>query len=276
MQHCQKDWYEIGQKKKVEGPLSDKGADVERTETVRTPNSSVLGETIATTGIARDISEREQAEEALSESGNKYRTVFETTGTATILVEEDTTISLVNVEFEKLSGFLKEEVEGKKSFSEFIADDDRERLLQYHHLRRIDPSAAPREYEARVVDRKLNVKDVIFTVGMIPGTTTSVASILDITDRKRAENALRKSEERFRSLTENSPTGVFIIQDGHVVYHNTEQERLFGRGSPQKIVDFSRIHPDDAEGVRALYCSMLSEEGRKCDIDFRFYPCGES
>jgi PAS domain S-box-containing protein len=209
------------------------------------------------------------------ESGNKYRTVFETTGTATILVEEDTIISLINVEFEKLSGFPREEVEGKKSFSEFIADDDRERLLQYHHLRRIDPSAAPREYEARVVDRKLNVKHVIFTVGMIPGTTTSVASILDITDRKQAENALRTSEERFRSLTENSPTGVFIIQDGQVAYHNTEQENLFGRGSPQKIVDFCGIHPDDVEGVRTLYCSMLSGEGRKGDIDFRFYPCGE-
>ena len=87
-------------RKRVEEPLSDKGAGVERTETIRPPISNVLGEVIRTTGIAPDISEREQAEEALSESGNKYRTVFETTGTATILVEEDTTISLVNVEFE--------------------------------------------------------------------------------------------------------------------------------------------------------------------------------
>ena len=43
----------------------------------------------------------------LRESEDKYRTIFETTGTATVIIEEDTTISLANKEFEKLSGFLK-------------------------------------------------------------------------------------------------------------------------------------------------------------------------
>ena len=43
----------------------------------------------------------------LLESEDKYRTIFETTGTATVIIEEDTTISLANKEFEKLSGFLK-------------------------------------------------------------------------------------------------------------------------------------------------------------------------
>ncbi len=48
---------------------------------------------------------------ALRESEDKYRTIFETTGTATVIIEEDTTISLANKEFEKLSGYSKEEVE---------------------------------------------------------------------------------------------------------------------------------------------------------------------
>ena len=72
-------------------------------------------------------------EEVLRESEDKYRTVFETTGTATIIIEEDTTISLANKEFAKLSGYAKEDVEGKKSWTDFVAHkDDLERMKAYH------------------------------------------------------------------------------------------------------------------------------------------------
>ncbi|MGQ9570705.1 MAG: PAS domain S-box protein [Thermodesulfovibrionales bacterium] len=57
---------------------------------------------------------RKKAEEALRASEEKYRVVFETTGTAIVIVEDDI-ISMVNTEFEKLSGYPKEEVEGKKA-----------------------------------------------------------------------------------------------------------------------------------------------------------------
>ena len=52
-----------------------------------------------------------------------YKTIFETTATAAIMMEEDTTISLANAEFEKLSGYAKEDVVGKKSWREFVAED---------------------------------------------------------------------------------------------------------------------------------------------------------
>ena len=52
-------------------------------------------------------------EEALKESENRYRAIFETTGAATLIVEEDTIISLVNNEFEKITGYARDEIEGK-------------------------------------------------------------------------------------------------------------------------------------------------------------------
>jgi len=129
---------------------------------------------------------------ALRESEDKYRTIFETTGTATIIIEEDTTISLANKEFEKLSGYSKEEVEGKKSWTDFVAHkDDLDRMMVYHTDRRIDPNRAPRNYEYKFIDKHGTVKEVFATLAVIPGTKKSVGSFLDITRAKELEHLLR-------------------------------------------------------------------------------------
>ncbi|GAI15672.1 unnamed protein product, partial [marine sediment metagenome] len=62
----------------------------------------------------------------------KYRTTFENTGTAMAIIEEDTTISLVNHQFEILTGYSKEEIEGKKRWTEFVHEEDLERMKEYH------------------------------------------------------------------------------------------------------------------------------------------------
>jgi len=169
--------------------------------------------------IARDITERKRAKEALQESRDAYRATFETTGTAMLIGEEDTTISMINAEFEKLCGYSKEEVEGKKSWIEFIVKADLDRMKECHRLRMIDPNAAPPYYEFQFIDKHGNVKDVFITLDLIPGTTKTVGSLLDITERKAAEEALRESEERFRTIVETAP-GLLTITDakGNNIY----------------------------------------------------------
>lgn len=131
---------------------------------------------------------RQEMEEVLRENEAHYRTIFETTGAATAIFEEDKSISLVNSEFEKLSGYAKAQIETMKRWTEFVADQrDLERMEEYHRLRRIDPNAAPRNYEFKFRSAGGQVKDVFMTVSMIPGTRKSIASMLDITERKRVE-----------------------------------------------------------------------------------------
>ena len=149
--------------------------------------------------LKREIEERKRTEAALKESENRYRTIFENTGTAIIVIEEDTSVSLANTRFEELSGCSKGEIEGKKSWVEFCAGEDLERMKGYHSLRRIDPNAAPRDYEARFIDRSGRIKDVFVSVAMIPETTKSVASFLDITRIKELEHLLR-IKDRMTSL----------------------------------------------------------------------------
>ena len=138
-------------------------------------------------GSLFDISERKHFEEALRQSEVLYRTIFETTGTAMMIFDKDLMTSLVNSEFEVLSGYSKEEIENKTKWPIFVHPDDRERMKRYHQQRRIDPGLAPSHYEFKLLDKEQKIKDIFITVDLIPGTSDSVVSFMDITERKKAE-----------------------------------------------------------------------------------------
>jgi PAS domain S-box-containing protein len=142
---------------------------------------------------------------ALDSSETLYRTIFENTGTATIIGQDDTTILLANTTFESLSGYAKEELEGKKSWKDFIIKHDLEKMLNYHHLRRIKSEAVPKNYELRFKNRNGDVRDIYITVDLIPGTNNSVLSFMDITDLKNAEREIRiLNEELERRVKERT------------------------------------------------------------------------
>ena len=174
-----------------------------------------------------DVTDHKQAEEDLRESENRYRAIFENTGTVTLIVEEDTTISYANAEFEKLTGYRREEVENKKSWTEFVADEDLETMMVQHRLRRVDADAARKQYEFRSVDKQGQTKDVLLTVGMIAGTKRSVASLIDITERKRAEEALRESQRQLASIIDFLPDATLVIdKEGRVIAWNRAMEAM--------------------------------------------------
>ena len=186
--------------------------------------------------VIRDITARKQAEEALRESENTYRTIFENTGTATVIVEEDMTITLANHQFIKMSGYSMKEIINKAKWPAFFAKEDIKKMKKFHASRRINAKAAPRNYEARFVDKKGNIKYLYLTVGMIPGTTKSVASLLDITPLKVIENELRSSKKLFDDMMEGSPIATFIINMDHkVVYWNKAMENMTGLKASKMI-----------------------------------------
>jgi PAS domain S-box-containing protein len=172
---------------------------------------------------------RNQAEEALSESEEKYRAVFENTGAATVVIEENSILSLANSEFVRLSGYSLEEIEGKKSWTEFVVKEDLERMQAQHRLRRQNGEEALKHYEFRFVRRNGDIRNIYLSIDVILGTTRSVASLLDITERKRTEEALNTEKQRFQTLSEQAPFGmVMITQDGTFRYINPKFRELFG------------------------------------------------
>lgn len=180
--------------------------------------------------LQRENADRRRAEQALRESEAKYRATFENIGNALVIVEEDTKLSMVNRGFEELSGYSRAELEGKKSWTEFIAKQPQlEQMKEYHRLRRIDPDAAPSTYEFQFVGRAGTVTEVMATVSMMPGTRQSLAAIVDISERRRMEDALRESEQRLSEIIGFLPDATFAInRQGEVIAWNRAIEEMTG------------------------------------------------
>lgn len=157
----------------------------------------------AIVGTAMDITLRKIMSEKWEESEKLYRAIFENTGTATIIMGEDMTIDLLNSEFEKMTGYKKEEWEGKKKWTEYITPEDVNRMKKYHIQRRKNPAAVPRYYEHDLIDGKGRIRHMTLTVGMIPGTRKSIASFTDITEWKEAEQKLKKRESELKAKSQS-------------------------------------------------------------------------
>lgn len=139
--------------------------------------------------LRNDVIKRELVEKNLRESEQKYRTIFENTGTATIIIEENKIISLINTKFANLTGYSSEEIEGKKYWTEFVIADDIDRMEKQHYLRR-ETDNALKSYEFKLIDKNKQIKNILIIIDIIPETKKSVASLLDITHLKQSEKRI--------------------------------------------------------------------------------------
>jgi PAS domain S-box-containing protein len=190
----------------------------------------------------KDVTECKQAENALRESKAKYQAIFESTGTATLIVEEDTTILMANNECYSITGYTPTQLIGQK-WIQYVAPECWQEMLKNQQLRRQNPDLAPKKYEVKLVNKKGEIRDAILDIGVIPDTKQSVVSMLDITERKWAEEALRTSEEKYRTLNENIGEGVgFINEEEIFVFANPAAEKIFGVGKGEltglSVVEF--------------------------------------
>jgi PAS domain S-box-containing protein len=139
-----------------------------------------------------DITDKVRNKQVPETSEARYRRVFENTGLPTVIFEENLLISMVNIRFEELSGYAKNEIEEKMSLSQFIGEEAKEKILRHFFEESGD---APSEYECRITNCKGEMFDMIVRFGNISSTRQMIASFTDITSRKQTERALKESKE---------------------------------------------------------------------------------
>lgn len=220
--------------------ISDSGSPI------RDSNENISGIVL----VFRDVTEEYEMQAAIAMSEKHYRTVFENTGTAIVLLEKDSTISMANQRFSEMSGYANKEVVNKKKWMEFIVPEDLERMVQQHELRRKNREKALRTYEFRFFDKQSKVKYVQLNIDVIPGTDKSVASMQDVTNLKETQLALKANAERWDFALQGAGDGVWDWDlKTNTVFFSDQWKRQLGY-EPHEIENKlseweSRVHPDD-------------------------------
>ncbi|HNR57544.1 MAG TPA: PAS domain S-box protein, partial [Methanothrix sp.] len=167
------------------------------------------GQMRAALDVSVDITEQKRMEENLQKSEEYYRAIFENSGTAMAIVEEDGIVSKVNSESEVLFGRPPQEIEGKMRWDEFIAEEDREGLWELFRKGQRRLKIPTAQYEADLIDRWGGIKRGLFRASIIPRTRQYIVSVTNVTERRAAEMALKESEERLKMAIEGGNLGIW-------------------------------------------------------------------
>jgi len=159
--------------------------------------------------VAEDQRGLRQAEKMLQQSEERYHTLVEKAFEG-IIVVQDGKVVFANPRAYEMIDYPRDQVD-PKTFTDFLHEEDRQMVID-RHLRRLKGEQFEETYPVRLVDQKGNIKWALLSAARIDwdGKTATLTFLTDITVRKQAEDALRESEEKYRSLVTHSPDGIFI------------------------------------------------------------------
>ena len=208
-------------------------------------------------GSEHDLSQEKRYQEALQISESRYRAVFDNTGTAMAIFDADGLLSLVNDEFVHLTGYQKNELEGRMKIWEFVLPEEVDMIREYHRAQRSDPSNTPNRCAFSLVDKSGIRKEIYATVALLPNLRSYIASWIDISPQ------MRTSETLYRTIIDNLGELVCrYLPDTTLTFVNAAYCRYFGRDRTEMIgrrfLDFipKEDHADVLENIRNLKQSL--------------------
>ncbi len=211
-------------------------------------------------GVARDITSRKKIEKALQISEERYRTLVDK-ALEGIIVVQDGKVVFANPKAYEIIDYPRDQAE-PRPFIDFIHAEDRNLIIE-RHLKRLKGEQFDEVYPIRLIDQKGNIKWGQISSARIDwqGQPATLTFVTDITERKKAEELVRSSEEKYRSLVENINDVFYTLDDqGTITYVSPVVERL----TKYKVSDLigksftSIILPEDLPDVVSSYSRLIS------------------
>jgi PAS domain S-box-containing protein len=241
---------------------------------VFSPHFGPNGEIIGVIGIVRDIAERKRADEALAESEERFRSlvenvtvgIYRTTPEGRIVMANPTLVRMLGYDsFEELAS-RNLELEGfasgypRSAFREQVEREGEAKGFESAWERRDGSVVLVRE-SARAV--RAGDGRVLYYDGIVE----------DVTERRRAEEALKESETRFRAVFENAASGIALVDmHGHPVESNPSLQKMLGYSARELTqMAFSEFtHPDDVQASWDLFAELVEGKRDRYQLDKRF------
>ncbi|CUU01644.1 PAS domain S-box-containing protein [Candidatus Thermokryptus mobilis] len=219
-----------------------------------------------------DTTEKRRFENELIEAEKKYRELFENAVIGVYRTTPDGKIIDVNPAFVKMFG-AKDKFEILRMKASDLYADPRDREI---FIRALEISDSISNFENRL--KRLDGKEIIVRehVRAVKDSLGNVifydGMIEDITEQRKAEEKLKESEEKYRTLVEGSLAGTYIFQDGKFKFVSGQILSIFGF-TPQEVLNTRRIleivHPEDRKKVIKLFTSNLKGDISKSGSQFR-------
>jgi diguanylate cyclase (GGDEF)-like protein/PAS domain S-box-containing protein len=220
-----------------------------------------------------------KAAQERAQSEARFRSLVQNSSDVITVIDADTTIKYQSPSIERMLGFAPKHLVGTE-LVDLIHPDDLERVTKFHDdfMKRPHGTSARIGYRLRHADGTYKYADNVRTNLLAdPDVRGLVINTRDITDAKKAADALRDSEERLRFLVEHVPSVVYTAEtgpDGRWLYVSPQIEALLGFTAEEWTSDperwWKQLHPDDrAATVDDEEALLLGTEDRSVAIEYR-------
>jgi PAS domain S-box-containing protein len=227
--------------------------------------------------VLRDVTRRKTSEALLQDSEARYRSIFDNTGTAVAIISPDGTLKMVNRGFEAATGLGRDEIEGKKRWSEFVSAESLE-AIRAHRLRQVGDDGHRQSMELEMLDGSGGTRPMVGNWAAIAGSEEVVLSLMDISDQKRVEEALRESRAALNVAQRMAHLGNWewdLTSDTQT--WSEEMYRIFQVDpegfTPSHDWAVQAVHIEDREMVtRAVNDAIYNRKA--LDVEFRIMVAG--
>jgi PAS domain S-box-containing protein len=214
---------------------------------------------------ARDITERKKAEETLKEREEHFRALIENSLDGIAILDADLCITYESPSAEKIIGYRFEDLVGKNILAFIHPDDKASVIKRFKRLSKQPAQDIPGTVRFLHKNGTWHIMEA--TANNLldnPAVRGIVINYRDVTERHRAEEALKQREEHFRVMIENSLDDVSILDaNGNIMYQSPSIERVLGYRLDEHSGSnaFLFIHPDDLSGARKAFDELIMKPG---------------